>query len=285
MPSADVTLGLRNLYILPSRFGLLWLSVAGLLLLVANQTTSNSTRLLGFLMLGLMMLALFLTHDCLYGLRLRCGEPLPCFAGDVATYPVMLESRCARPPLRLRLQGNGLSVTDPLPVGVTTVGLLWQPQGRGWHHPPRLQISTQAPLGLFVCWSRWPLPRPQLIWPRRQPGVVLEQALARERSGLDEWQDLRPFREGERPAALDWRGAAKGRPLQAKVFGDPIEAELMLAPLPEMPLDQALEHLAARIWQMHQRGERYGLRLPASTLHPGAGVRHRDACLEALALA
>ena len=87
MPSADVTLGLRNLYILPSRFGLLWLSVAGLLLLVANQTTSNSTRLLGFLMLGLMMLALFLTHDCLYGLRLRCGEPLPCFAGDVATYP------------------------------------------------------------------------------------------------------------------------------------------------------------------------------------------------------
>ena len=44
MPSADVTLGLRNLYILPSRFGLLWLSVAGLLLLVANQTTSNKAE-------------------------------------------------------------------------------------------------------------------------------------------------------------------------------------------------------------------------------------------------
>ena len=45
MRSAELTLGLRNLYIIPSRFGALWLGSSALLLLVAIQTTSNSTLL------------------------------------------------------------------------------------------------------------------------------------------------------------------------------------------------------------------------------------------------
>ena len=88
MLSAELTLGLRNLYIIPSRFGALWLGSAALLLLVAIQTTSNSSLLLAFVMLALMLLAMFLTHDTLQGLRLRCGEPSPTFAAESATTPL-----------------------------------------------------------------------------------------------------------------------------------------------------------------------------------------------------
>ena len=101
MPSAELTLGLRNLYIIPSRFGALWLATAALLLLVAIQTTSNSTLLLAFVMLALMLLAMFLTHDTLQGLVLRCGEPAPTFAAESAIYPLLIETRHRRPPLRL----------------------------------------------------------------------------------------------------------------------------------------------------------------------------------------
>ncbi len=59
MRSAELTLGLRNLYIIPSRFGALWLGSSALLLLVAIQTTSNSTLMLAFVMLALMLLAMF----------------------------------------------------------------------------------------------------------------------------------------------------------------------------------------------------------------------------------
>ena len=51
-------LGLRNLYILPTRFGLLWLAGGGLLLLVAIQSQRNGPLLLSFLMLVLWLLAL-----------------------------------------------------------------------------------------------------------------------------------------------------------------------------------------------------------------------------------
>ena len=51
-------LGMRNLYIVPTRFGLLWLAGIGLLQVVAIQLESNGPLLLSFLMLGLFLLTL-----------------------------------------------------------------------------------------------------------------------------------------------------------------------------------------------------------------------------------
>ena len=45
-PGLELRLGLRTLYILPTRFGLLWLATAGLLYLVGLQMRSNGSLLL-----------------------------------------------------------------------------------------------------------------------------------------------------------------------------------------------------------------------------------------------
>ena len=76
-----------------------------------------------------------------------------------------------------------------------------------------------------------------------------------------------------------------GRRLQTKRFADPDLVELMLEPAPGVERERGLEHLADRIWQLHQRGVRYGLRLPGLTIAAQAGAAHRDACLAALATA
>ncbi|AII49223.1 hypothetical protein KR52_08710 [Synechococcus sp. KORDI-52] len=282
-PCADLKLGQRTLYIVPSRFGALWITGAGLLLLVAIQTGSNSTLLLAFVMLGLMLLAMFLTHDTLQGLTLRCDQPSPMFACEPATYPLTLESPTARPRCSLRVQGHAVVVRDHLAAGSTNLLLPWVAENRGWQLPPPVTIETIAPLGLFICWGRWQPKQPQLIWPRRRPGPVSERQPSRARDGLEEWHDLRPLREGERPALVDWSSVARGKPLQAKVFNDPEEPELILAPAPGLALDTAREHLADRIWRLHHSGACYGLQIQSFNLAPSKGVRHRDACLEALA--
>ena len=284
-PCVELKLGHRSLYIIPSRFGALWIAAIGLLLLVAIQTGSNNTLLLAFVMLGLMLLAMFLTHDSLRGLTLRCDQPAPSFAGEPADYPLRLESSAARPRCRLRVQGHAVVVCDRIAPGTTTLSLPWLHQDRGWQLPPPVQIETIAPLGLFICWGRWQPQQPQLIWPRRRPGPVAETQPPRSRNGLEEWQDLRPVRVGERPALVDWASAARGRPLQAKVFNDPEDPEVILSPAPGVALELAREHLADRIWRLHHSGACYGLQIQAITLAPSKGVRHRDACLEALATA
>ena len=284
-PCAELNLGHRSLYIIPSRFGALWIAAAGLLLLVAIQTGSNSTLLLAFVMLGLMLLAMFLTHDTLQGLTLRCDQPAPAFAGEPAHYSLQLDSASARPRCSLRLQGHAVVVCDRIAAGRTTLSLPWVAENRRWQLTPPVQIETIAPLGLFICWARWQPLQPQLIWPRRRSGPVAERQPPRSRDGLEEWQDLRPVREGERPALVDWASAARGRPLQAKVFNDPEEPEVILAPAPGVALELAREHLADRIWRLHHGGACYGLQIQGLSLAPSKGVRHRDACLEALATA
>ena len=102
---------------------------------------------------------------------------------------------------------------------------------------------------------------------------------------MEDWQDLKPYRAGERFALVDWSSLAKGRPLQSKQFSDPEQHQYQLRPAPGLAFETALEHLADRIWRLHQRGEIYGLELPGRCLPPQRGLRHRDACLEALALA
>lgn len=284
-PCAELKLGHRSLYIIPSRFGALWIAAAGLLLLVAIQTGSNSTLLLAFVMLGLMLLAMFLTHDTLQGLTLHCDQPAPAFAGELANYPLRLESSAARPRCSLRVQGHAAVVCDRIAAGRMTLVLPWVAEHRGWQLPPPVQIETIAPLGLFICWGRWQPLQPQLIWPRRRPGPVAETQPPRSRDGLEEWQDLRPVREGERPALVDWASAARGRPLQAKLFNDPEEPEVILTAAPGVELELAREHLADRIWRLHHSGACFGLQFQAISLAPSKGVRHRDACLEALATA
>ena len=285
MPSAEFCLGLRTLYIIPSRFGMVWLATAAFLLLVAIQTSSNSTLLIAFLLLGLMFLAMFLTHDNLQGITLRCGEFSPGFAAEPLNYLLVLDSPTARQRLQLRFQGQRPHQLDHLDAGETNVALSWTPGQRGWQLPPRLLLDCVSPLGLFICWTRWQPPKPQLIWPARRRGPVLDTSPHRFREGLDEWNDLRPLRPGERQALVDWAGVAKGRPLQVKVFRDPGTAERMLSPFPGLSWAAALEHLAERIWQLHHRGECYGLQLRGRTLDPASGLRHRDACLALLALA
>lgn len=284
-PCAEFKLGHRNLYIIPSRFGGLWLAAAGLLLLVAIQTQSNSTLLLAFLMVGLMWLAMHLTHDTLQGLTVRCQQPAAVFADEPAAYLVQLESTTARSRCSFRVQGHPVVVRERLAAGTTSLALPWVCAQRGWQVPPPVQIETVAPLGLFFCWGRWQPDQPQLIWPRRRPGPVTETQPSRRRDGLEEWQDLRPVREGERPAVVDWSSAARGRPLQAKLFNDPEEADVILAPASGVAPDRAREHLADRIWHLHHSGARYGLQIQSANFAPSKGVPHRDACLEALATA
>lgn len=285
MPSADLVLGLRSLYIIPSRFGALWLCGTALLLLVAIQTGSNSSLLLAFLMVGLMLLAMFLTHDSLQGLSLYGSESQPGFAGASVQYAFRLRSRSPRQRLQVRFQGSPPVQIDALPSGDSVIHLSWLPDQRGWQLPPRLIVDTVAPLGLFICWTRWQPRQAQLIWPARRSGPVDEVQPTAHRDGLDEWQDLRPYRDGDRQSLVDWSSAAKGRPLQVKRFQEPEQPERILAPASGIPRERALQHLADRIWRLHQRGEAFGLQLQGRMLPVQRGRVHRDACLELLALA
>ena len=292
----SLRLGLRNLYILPTRFGWLWLSAGLLLVLVAIQTQQNGPLLLGYLLLGLMLLGLLLTQFNLQGLELRCASAPPGFAGSPCTYTLVLYSNQQRNGLHLNWQDYSYESETSLTVqpGQQPLSLTWIPTGRGWQTPGSLRLFSSAPLGLFHCWNRWQPSRRQLIYPRRQQGAVqqfpaaipkLQSGVQLEQpvSGAEEWHSLTPHRPEDGIHRLAWKQVAQGRGRLSKRFGDVDGPPLLLAPAPGLPIEQALEHLSERIWQLTQAQARFGLELPGLRIPPGTGANHRNRCLKALA--
>jgi uncharacterized protein (DUF58 family) len=288
-------LGLRNLYIVPTGFGGLWLAGAALLLVVGIQTQRNGPLLLGYLLLALLLLALHLSHDNLQGLELSCGTPRAGFADEPLLYPLRLRSSCRREAVVLRLtRGEGLP-PQRLEAGLSQLTLPWHGERRGRHSPGTLLIRSSAPLGLFVCWSRWQPPAAQLIYPARRHGPVglVHTAAARQTldpptpgstEGSEHWHDLRPHRPQDSPSRLAWKALAQGRGQLTKVFADGAAATPRLTPAGGVSHERALEHLSEAIWQHSRRGTAFGLDLPGHRIPPGRGREHRDRCLEALAL-
>ena len=280
-------LGLRNLYILPTRFGLLWLAGGGLLLVVAIQSQRNGPLLLSFLMLGLWLLALHLTQFNLQGLELEALAPSGGFAGEMVAYPLLCRSRCQRDGIQLGLAGSA-ATHQPLAAGESVLSVPWRAGRRGLQTPGRLRLQTTAPLGLFVCWTLWEPPRPQPIYPARRPGPVAEPpwpASSDTAPGSDDWDDLRPHRPQDGLARLAWKSLAQGRGRQTKTFADATPAVGLLTPAPGLPPERALEHLSAEIWRRSKAGEAYGLALGDTQVATNTGPEHRDHCLLALALA
>ncbi len=291
-----VRLGLANIYIFPTRFGFLWMASVLLLLVVGIQTQINGPLLLGFLMLGLFLLTLHLTHFNLQGLEFHCAGPSPGFADSTLSYPLTIRCPTRVDGLRLWLGDGPKGSPFSLGPGVHDLALPWIPPGRGLHRPGRLKVQTTAPLGLFVCWSRWQPTVPQLVYPARRPGPVglaplpgeVETAMAKARipaEGNEEWQDLQPHRPEDSPGRLAWKLVAQGRGSYVKRFADLQEGGPLLTPDPVVPLEPALEHLSERICRLHAQGAAFGLVLGADRIQVDRGTEQRNRCLAVLARA
>ena len=295
----------RNLFIVPTGFGWLWLGAMGVLQLVGIQQQSNGALLTSFLLLGLFVLALHLTAFNLQGLELACGQPTAGFAGGPLAYPLQVRSGCHRYQLELSFEADprawGLRQAPGGPVGRTVergeswLAIAWEPQRRGLQGPGTLRLRSTAPLGLFRCWALWQPEVAQLVYPARRAGPVQERSspVADSRTegevsgtagGGGEWIDLRPHRNEEGVARLAWKSLARGRGAHSKVFAAPAPRVLWLSPQPQIARELALEHLSARLWALGAGAEPFGLVLGETRIGPGTGPRHRDRCLAALAL-
>ena len=294
--STELRLNLRNLYILPSRFGWLWLLTCTVLYLMGTSGASASALLLAYGGLGLFLLAPYLTQFNLQGLELTCGEPQPGFAEETLLYPLLMRSAVERQQLRLRFQGQGMAWSGAIPGGTSRIGVPWIPLQRGPQQPGRLRLESRAPLGLFVCWSVWEPETQQLIYPARRPGPVAvitatalngsDQVAAQPpQPGTDEWRDLQPHRPEEGTGRLAWKQLARNGVRLSKRFSDPSRSPSLLTAAPGVPFDAGLEHLCDRCCRLADADASFGVAIGSVLVPPGRGRHQLQQCLEALARA
>ncbi|MFC0169526.1 DUF58 domain-containing protein [Pseudoduganella danionis] len=300
--ASSITLGMRRIYILPTRAGL----QCALLLMVMLVGSLNYNLGLGyaltFLLAACVLADMVATAHNLAGLQLTPGHTAPVFAGETASFRIELAPARARQhyAIWLGFQDAGDSV-QPCDVGtapVASVQLRAATSRRGWQAAGRIRLVTRFPLGLFRAWSYWQPALQVLVYPApEQPPVPLPAMGAtaghgRSRTGSEHLAGLRDYRPGDSPRHLAWRQIARHTsrpelPLLAKQFegGSASLLRLDLATLPpQLPLEHKLSRLCAWVLAAESSAQPYSLRLDQVFIPAALGPAQQSACLRALAL-
>ncbi len=298
-PLASLSLGHRNVYILPTRAGgMLGVTLAVLLVGAINYQLSLG-YLLAFVLAGGALAALFQTHATLRGLVLSLRPPEPGVDGAATALGLRLQAPRAGARLRCgievqaapagashwrTLRTPAVLVPELARDGTADVTVTAPPRPRGVHPLPTLRLTTRLPLGLFRAWAVWTPPGELLVAPRPEaaPPPWPEAGAA-----SDMLEGLRPWRAGESMRQIAWRKSAQAdAPISRDRLRDPqVRAGLWIDwdTAGPAPLEPRLSRLAAWLDLADRAGLTYGLRLPGLTVPPQGGAAHRRRCLEALA--
>ena len=291
----EVTLGTRQIFILPSRTGLLLSMVLVALLLGAVNYANGLAYLLTFLLASMATVSILHTQRNLLHLRVSVVPGEPVFAGEAATFRVCLHNdSAARHAIRVEARDSNVQTFD-LPAYDTHCVVLSLPAvRRGWFECPEFVLATIYPLGISRAWTRRiRLPARCLVYPRPATSAELHYASGSDgesrpgtRFGEEDFSGLRAYQAGDTPARISWKTLARGQGLHTKEFSAP-QAESVLLDwdnYPDMDDETRLSRLCRALLDADRAGLMVGLHLPGMTLNADSGLAHRLRCLEALAL-
>jgi uncharacterized protein (DUF58 family) len=282
----------HRIYVLPTRYGLMFSAVLLVMLLGALNYNNNPALLLTCLLGAASYQSVFQAFRALNRLELRALRAHPCSAGEPLTLELAFtpETR-ARRSLRVRA-GERELLFDLAADGDGVVRLGLPTTQRGWLRPGRMRLFSEYPFGLFQAWS-WLNPQfAALVYPRPEAKAVplprahdaADDAPVR-RSG-DEFAMLRDYHPSDPRRAIAWKASARHDTLLVKEFEQRRGREIVLdwTQTANLPYEARISRLARWVEEAESEQQRYLLRLADAQIGPGLGSDQRHACLRALAL-
>lgn len=287
-----IALHRHRIYVLPTRFGLLFSAVLAVMLLGALNYNNNPALLLTCLLGAASYQSVFQAFRTLNGLELRALQAQPCHAGEALRIGLSFHTEGrARSSLRARI--DDIEALFDLPANADErIDISIPAPRRGWQRLGRIRLHCEYPFGLFRVWS-WLNPDfGALVYPRLEetsaPLPLAHDASAElpvRRSG-DEFAMLRDYHPSDPRRSIAWKASARHDTLLVKEFEMRRGREVVLdwAATAKLPYEARISRLARWVHDCDVARQSYLLRLPEQSIGPGLGPDQREACLRALAL-
>lgn len=289
-----IALKRRRIYILPTRFGLVFAAMMFAMLLGSINYAASLGFALTFLLTGLGLVIMHHCHNNLLGATIKFVGAAPVFAGERAEFKIAVGNDAATPRLEIELRYKDHTAgpvdiasggTETLRIGVPTLE-------RGWVALARFRVETRYPARLCHAWTWVHMDTRCLVYPRpADPGRPLPHDVGSGTSGWprpgdDDFAGLRSAAVGDPPQRIAWKAYARNDVLLLKEFstgaGEPCRLDWDM--LPDLDVERRLSQLARWCLDADAANRSVALRLPGREIPLGLGPKHLASCLEALAL-
>ena len=294
-PGGIITLAQRDIYILPTRHGLLFTVVLLAMLLGAMNYNNNLGFLLTFLLGSMGIVSILHTYRNLAGLQILGAHTDSVYAGQPAPFRLELRNRrsARRCALSACIDGNLQATVDIAAQTTQNVTLHRSSTRRGRLPLGRVTLESRYPLGLFRAWTYVKpttqcivYPKPAVPQPLPSGGGTGGERSHDNEVGADDFRGFRDYQPGDSPRRIYWQALAREQGLRVKEF-TATQAEVLWLEWDQTqraPLEQRLSQLCRWVLDAARSGHPYGLRLPNRTLQPALGDEHLRQSLIALAL-
>ncbi len=288
----------NQVYIIPTRFGAIFLCSIVFILFVGAIYSNNLVNLLSFFLASITIVSMVQTHDNLKGVKLKMIRASSGFAESYITVETTLENptKSTRFNLEVRLPELEFyeEIEESVPISAfarNRFQSVYRTRGRGVYKIMKARISSIYPLGLFYAWTYVDTETQYFVYPKTSGKQSLPQdSVEGETSRFsnahgEDFSGHRNFQKADSPSRIDWKAFARGRGILIKEFKSGASKSLLLD-YQSCPQDQSeakLEQLSQWIEICRKKEIPFALQLPDQYLATGMGVRHVKKSLEELA--
>ncbi len=291
-----ITLNPRKTYILPTRYGYLFIILLLIMLIGSVNYNNNLGFLLTFLLSSMCIVSLYYTNSNIKGIRFVSVLSEPVFAGDPAMFEFTVQVTGSD---RVSIFFHFSDQPDLYPETLFTtennrIRRSKATVRRGIFKPGDITISTVYPFGIFRAWSTISLNLKCDVYPKPifssigfQAGYSEQDGNATpSRSGAEDFQGLDEYQPGDSMQHVSWKKLSAGQGLLTKKFNGLIGNSIVIDwfSLPTQNTETKLSIMSGMILKAHQMNLEYGLRLPGTTIKPASGNQHRHRCFKHLSI-
>lgn len=305
----------RNIYIIPTRWGLLYMVMLFAMLAGSINYTLSMGFAFTFLLASLANITMLHTWRNLLHCQVQFLRATPAFAGKNAMIEFTVADVKHRPryaitatfkanaPDKKSTQATAMHIATTHNITASTMQVFHsalKTQTRGLHRIPRLTLCTEFPLSLFYAWSYVDLNHDYLVYPTPasntdfQPSSIAFSSQSNAENtttnhqGDEDFSGHRPYQLGDTPKQINWKASSRGLGLLTKQYESfsPSLIHFSWADTAHFNLnyEQRISLLTRWVIDANQRKQRYGLNLPRGNIAPSNGEMHYHTCLKALAL-
>ena len=296
-PSHHAQINRHQLYILPTKHGMMFFIVLLLILFGAINYENSLGFMLAFLLGSLGLLGMVHTHQNINKLNIQIGRAESVFAGQNIKFPITLSQNTnkLRPGLQLLSNSEQVSNAHLYNESSTNTQLILKSHHRGYVSPGRVKLFTEFPLGLFHAWSWLNLDSQCLVYPApyqqhapiNQSSVDQAGTSNNVKQGVDDFSGIRQYQSGDLPNHMAWKAIAKTGKLQTKLFNNDASKNIWISWSeldPSLDIEKRLSILCRMVLDASEQSHNFGLDIPGTKIQPSHGLQHKQQCLKALAL-
>ena len=289
-------LGPRQIYILPTRWGLLY----GIMLIAMLIGSINYALSLGyfltFLLASLGNSAMLYTWRNLVYLEVELLDAKPVFAGDTLSIVAIIKEskQLTRHAIVSHFSEEAKTFSDIFKNEENRIEIKHNTLQRGWMTLPRLTLYTEFPLSLLHAWAYVQCPLRVMVYPTPANisttpvnfATFANQGNFNSPFGDDEFNGHKTYQTGDAPSRVDWKASSRGVGMLSKQYSGYAQSTIWLnwENTEGVAYEERISIMTRWVIEAKKANLSFGIKLPQQTLPPSQGERHYVQALSLLAL-